>query len=353
MGKLYLSKSNILFRKKNNKFIQIKDNSFDFWHTIGVWADMLNEMKENNADFTDYEFKLITNKENNLQFEQSLKRFQNKEISFTEIIEYIQKIELGETNSDARNKFFNIDTTLQKHLLSHLTVITNESEIQSKIMNCICDRYSFKIEDKCDLDKAERLKQAIISNIFEELYETTCNKNFTSKDLTEISNPILYDKKLPARIPSFEDISLVNDNAIFIKQLIDIGDLDKDDDEYVEDKIEIVTQKIKAELYWKDLIEEHYKDIFGIDEYKKSKRRLWKNAFNKYNTCIKEKVKKSEDIEDDFINEQARSVLYDIRNIKDDYGDDISIGTFYSLSDEPRIGWRYDWETKYKMQANG
>ena len=354
-GKQILIQVKHTVQKRNDKYINIKDNSQELWHTLGTWAYFLKEQEDNHNDISNYEFLLITNKEKELALLQPLTDFQNGIISFDEILNYINNIRLGETNNTEREKFNKISPALQQRLLNNMTIITNQDNMVEQIETCIYDKYSLKHNDVCDQNKAKHLKDTIISTIFEDLYKTNCNRTFTIDDVTEIANPILYpDKKLPIRKPTKKDILGVDKNSIFIQQLVDIGELNTEDDVYDEIDLGIIADKLTAENYYDDLLKYHFKNYDEIESYKKSKKKQWRNSFNNFNFDLINHCDGNVSPTEFMITKCATQVLHEVRTISDEYGQVINDGTFYSLSDIPEIGWRYDWKTKYKKEnSNG
>lgn len=351
-GKHILIQVKHTVQKSYDKYISIKDNSQELWHTLGTWAEFLKEQKDNHNDISNYEFLLITNKENELALLQPLTDFQNGIISFDEILNYINNIRLGETNNTEREKFYKISPDLQQRLLNNMTIISNQDDIVRQIKYCIYDKYSLKHNDVCDQNKAKHLKDTIISTIFEVLYKTNCNRTFTIDDVTEIANPILYpDKKLPIRKPTYNEILRVDDKSIFIKQLIDIGVLDMDDEDFDEYKISIITDKLYSDNYFDTMLKTNLLDEDTIKRYFSSKKQEWSVSFKNYNFDLKSSVSPNEAE----VTKCALNVYHDVINVPDTtHGQDVSKGTFYALSDIPKIGWRYDWKTKYKNEnSNG
>ncbi|MDD6003714.1 MAG: hypothetical protein PUC50_16145 [Bacteroidales bacterium] len=354
-GKQILIQVKHTVQKNNDKYISIKDNSQELWHTLGTWAEFLKEQDDNYKVINNYEFLLITNKKNELALLQPLTDFQNGKISFDEILNYINNVQLGETNNRERNKFNKISVDLQQQLLKNLSIITKQNDIEQQIETCIYDHYAFKRNDICDQEKAVHLKDTIISTIFRDLYHTNCNRTFTIDDKTEIANPILYpNKKLPIRKPNNNDLLRVDDKSIFIRQLIDIGELNIKDNDYEEIKMGIIADKLTAENYYDDLLKYHFKNYDEIESYKNSKKKQWRNSFNNFNFDLIHNCDEDVSPTESMIIKCATQVLHEIRNIYDEYGQAINDGTFYSLSDIPEIGWRYDWKTKYKnVSSNG
>lgn len=351
-GKQILIQVKHTVQKRNDKYINIKDNSQELWHTLGTWADFLKEQDDNHTDINNYEFLLITNKENELALLQPLTDFQNGKISFDEILHYINIIQLGETNNTEREKFNKIDTILQQLLLKNLSIVTEQDEIEKQIEIFLFDHYALKQNDVCDCKKVENLINAILGTIFRKLYNTNCNRTFTIDDVTEIVNPILYtEKKLPIRKPTNDDILRVDDKSIFIKQLIDIGVLDMDDEDFEEYKISIITDKLYSDNYFDTMLKTNLLDEDTIKRYFSSKKQEWSVSFKNYNFDLKSSVSPNEAE----VTKCALNVYHDVINVPDTtHGQDVSKGTFYALSDIPKIGWRYDWKTKYKNEnSNG
>jgi hypothetical protein len=130
------------------------------------------------------------------------------------------------------------------------------------------------------------------------------------------------------------------EDQVFIKQLLEIGFIESDDFEYISELTRFKLKLLNNLESWK-----HDGEILDseLDKFKKNAHTLWNNEFRfQYMGSISEEEynKKGAEI--------LRTVLKNNLKLDGQKLDvDLCNGTFYSLSDEPIIGWRKDWE-KYK-----
>ena len=127
----------------------------------------------------------------------------------------------------------------------------------------------------------------------------------------------------------------------FIKQLVDIGEINEENDE------ELMAEYTRYMLMVKISLESwHQKGELTSEEivnFNNEAKIRWKNKFRAKYRQINSKSPK----------ELALELLDEIRaeklNINSQQMEtDFSNGEYYYLSDKPEIGWRHDWESKYK-----
>ena len=325
----------------------------DLWKTLSVWAGFI---KGNYKDFLEtHSFVLVTNK--NAKNNEFINTFssQNTDTVFAKLNELKSK-----TNSTTIKNY--IDSILLlgkaniKQFISKLTVETVDDiivEIKNKISDRTFQKSGF----------VEPIFHSLHSNIRQTQYlDTRKNKKFelTYEDFRDRFGEKCFRVAFEKQVLPKRDYPLLDfDNLeaqTFIKQLLDIGDIDKDKDvQLIQDYTTQMLNAIKNFNDWSDL---------GIllptdtGEFEKNNRTMWQTEFrSKYRqidrkinsgTPITELENEIKDLGVELIDYLRRQDL-SIQGFQP-LGLELSNGHFYALSDELKIGWHYDWENKYKKQ---
>jgi len=144
-------------------------------------------------------------------------------------------------------------------------------------------------------------------------------------------------------------------NQIFIKQLIDVEDIEENE---IDEMIKFTSFRYAAQNSLKRFI----KNEATIDDEKSFKRDIYTKWDNKHKSIYKKKVVQeinglAESEKRAKLIELGHNCLSAIREIpvymdNSKLPTDVENGHFYWLSDLPEIGWRLDWE-KYKTEING
>ena len=131
---------------------------------------------------------------------------------------------------------------------------------------------------------------------------------------------------------------------------MDIGDVNSGSSE-IEDYATLWFQAFNNFQNW---IENSFVLSTEIDDFEKNAIRIWKNKFKSKYRTIEQRLSAGETINnlDEEIKSLALELLDFIRQEKlslanTDLGIEISNGYYYLLSDEPKIGWHYDWKNRY------
>lgn len=330
-----------------------RDNAV--WHTINNWLTQFS-LANDPQFFNDRKFEIWTNKgvsTNN--FYDSILKLKDSEIDINEIDDRLNELINGTADKDileGMNKLKSLSLSNRKKFYNRFSVVQFEKDsIIQEIKSVL--KYQKNIDEfKVDIVYASLLAEFKDSNFI----------NACKRDKTKITAGEMLKKTKRSFNRSF-DRTLRIDRSIstivpedicqhtFIKQLIDI--------EHV----------VNSEL---DMLREIYALKFGtcnaISQYRKdgdvdktdlldienSAYRIWKTAHDNSNRQIRNKLSKEDVDIDDSEYVKAGQVCYDIVSNKEIRFDivhldpEFTLGYFFDMSDEPRIGWRHDWEIKYK-----
>jgi hypothetical protein len=339
------------------------NTSEDLWKTLNIWISKLHSgilVKGNR-------FTAITNKK--IPSNAIIRDFTNK--SFSEILTAVEsikkdqedklneKIKIGEKGNSHTKTIFRINEVLSKK--AHFQTVVENFEFNemilvkesflNKIFTGTAEQYvkdniyhTFLgwIQDKSKefwLDKKEAIfKKEDFDAKYNSIRDnhSLVNAIFRGKNLIENINPI--------------DVSSINRNDIYIKQIEDIGRFEKE------------------EIIKKAILDFIYKDIEMVHQIKNSPT-LTKRDFEEFESkCqeywsdIKRKhIKKNPvNYSSEELNDLAICIYDEIMvDLKLDFQDSwgfndsnryIQNGTFLSLANVLKIGWHPDWEKKYKSK---
>ena len=326
----------------------------DMWKTLDIWATIIKDIPIDELE--NYSFILVTNKNN---------KGQNK------IIEIVNSFQKKESTIEDVLKIFKtlIDKTNDKTIKAY---IKNTKSIPNKKLQKFINMLSFTVGEDDIITKIKmRIKEktlladnVLINQIFNNLlsniqvskfleikrgrkYELSFD-NFSSK-FGICFRVAFQERPLPKRkfniIPKDELKDL-----LFIKQLIDIGDIEANSTD-IFDYASYMYQSLNQIQFW---IDNNYVLPTEISDFEKNAILIWKNEFKSKYRIIQNKIKggtKIDMLEDDikivalelvdFIRQEKLSLLNNDISLEE------SNGYFYVLSNEPKIGWHYNWSDKY------
>jgi len=352
---LFQSKHTIL-KTANGTPQNLTTLDVDLWKTLSNWSVFITA--DTTTGFLDkHSFVLVTNKsENNNDFISSLNQFKADQ-DIDNILTKINELK-SKTQDNTLKEYFKNVTSLGKRRLkiffTKLTVETEVDEIIQKIKNRILENI-----------RQENLVDAIFDSLCSNLqiakytdikdrnkFEISCedfNKKFGKcfKVATELRP--LPKRDFPILLP--ENL----ENQAFIKQLLDIGDIQSGSD----DIRNFTTQMLKFLnhfTYWSE--EENFILLTDAEDFKNNSIRIWTNEFRSKYRQITNQInsgKAINDLEDDI--KQLGAELVDFIRRQDlsingysPLGIEFSNGHYYALSDNLEIGWHFDWKNKYKKE---
>ena len=330
-------------RKRNGSLINITTFDSDLWKTLSNWSKVISDKGSGRKIETSQlnfvaktEFMLVTNKS------------QTGTCRFFDVLEPIEdsrkQLELlkSQTRDSTIKDYIQDVLNLSGPVLTaFLSKIHLEHDVEDVITLCKESIAEHHVPE----DRVEQLFRDLDSQIRQDNFLSIKKgekiiisfSDFSKKyrrffDLAR--NPDLkiseYHEPLPANLK----------DQIFTRQLTDIGDLSKDDVEYMSNYTRYMLTVKTNLLRWQldgDLTSEEVAKFNGEAKVR------WQNRFR----AIHREKKKIDGIT------LALKVLDEIRMEKlmlgsQNMGTEFSNGEYYYLSDIPEIGWLSDWETKYK-----
>jgi hypothetical protein len=324
--------------------INLTNFDVDLWKTLSNWSKVITDtnagrMKESDqlSFVSKTEFMLVSNKSHTT----SCKFFSILENPKTARSE-LEALKAETQDEKIKNYIDNILSLKDVVLEAYLKNVVIELELDEIIQRC----KEAIIEKQVPDNAVEQLFSDLDSNIRQDNFLSirAGEKIVISFDDFKRKYRRYFDIARNPELKIIRDYSplpLALCEQTFIKQLVDIGDIDeKNDTELMAEYTQFMLMvKISLESWYQkgELTNEE------IVQFNKEARLRWRNKFRAKSRQIKSKLP----------NELALDLLDEIRadrlTINSQQMDtDFSNGEYYYLSDKPEIGWHQDWEKKYK-----
>lgn len=326
-------------------------SDLDMWKTFSNWSKVIsdkNDLREKESSQLNYLektcFVLASNKASNKSNKVVLiiNDLRNGIKSEHDIIKYFTKIKDASTNETLKryiNQVLTLDIKVLKRFLMNVFFHLDEVDIISKCKEAI---------------KAKMIPLNKIDEAFAKLNSTIHTDNFLKVkdgDKIEISFDIFF-MKYRRYFDIYRNGNLVVQeytglmpsslyDQIFIKQLVEIGYVANADFEMIS---ELTRFKLKLQtnlLDWKQNGEITDSELKAFTD---NSLNIWITEF---------RFKYIRPVSEEEYNLKGLDILQKVLNENLDLGGqkldvDLCQGKFYSLSDEPLIGWRKDWEKHKK-----
>ena len=345
-GTTYLFQIKHTTQKKSGGLpVNMTNLDFDLWKTMSNWSQIINskESTNNQKEFLQKTFFILaTNKsksKNSIlnQFE----NFRNNDIDFLCLKSEIEKL-LIKTENEFVKEFISNCLELPDEILmlffQHIQFQLQETDLVQRCKDAIKEKM-------IALDKVDTVYDLLYSNIRNDNYIVIKEGESVSISFEDFHKKYrrCFEQCRSGNLVVIRPTPIMPDKVqeqTFIKQLVDIGDIESDD---------LITQMeyTKFKILLERNFDEWYQngDITGLerDEYFTDGINQWKNEFHsKYRGLV----------DSSLYNEKGNQIIYELRKknlfIKNQQlSTDLSNGTFYHLADIPEIGFRKDWEEKY------
>lgn len=347
----------------SGNIINIRERDVDLWKTLYNWINVICDKNDgrlendNQIKFIETtRFILVSNKSsnNNNKFLENLKNLKSGEIDINQFKLYLKALRENTTESDANaDLLLYIDTLKNKdsewleQFLKKVEFELNQDDLIEKIRQVI--QYEKHIDERRVNDVLRNLD----SSLREDNYISIKRKDKIIISCKEFNKRYrgCFENQRNSKLPIRRSRILFPDmmeEQIFIKQLIDIGDIKGNDYEEIS---EYTGYKILTENNMKLWIQNGELTHDQRKNFDRNSILRWKNCFkvahddDEYEETNDELVKMN--------NKAARKCLNKVREIELSIDNelldiDLSNGEFYCLSDVPQIGWAIGWKGKYK-----
>lgn len=186
---------------------------------------------------------------------------------------------------------------------------------------------------------------SLLSELKQEFFSLVKGKKHQEISYNEwiLKYSVIFENNRSTKLPIRTHKKSLPDNPFerpFVKELIEIGDINKDDVAQVSD---FLSQMLEIEMNLSSLHTDGLLVYDEIEDFHHNSTSIWKNSHRKNHRSTNS---------DESDKSNALNCLDEMREkdltIKDtDLSRDLSNGEFYYLSDKQRIGWRNSWKEKY------
>lgn len=349
-------------RKGTNSYKNMSPRDADFWKTIHVWIDLINNSGQTISEFiNNSRFILVTNKrmdDNGLI--NDIKDYQNSKVTISQILEKIKNM-ITESEKKSQEKTSK-DGKQPKEVdyVKWMREATNFEQLDMLFKNTDFEEISIQDIQIEIYDILRNEKFVCASNVdycfsvlLGEMVKEWVAKgsegvkylSYTSESFCQRFHAI-FGKYRVAKLNFIRTITTFDDNlkdSTFIHQLLDIDDIRPDDKELIDDYI---YRMLDFENSFNTFDRNH--DITDIDkdQFDNDVMYQWRVRHKKGRHKLPN--------EDDFAT--ARRVLDEVREVRlklrnEELDDYFSNGCFYSYSDIPKIGWLQNWAEKYSKDG--
>lgn len=347
--------------KTSGAIINLTELDSDLWKTISNWLHIINDKTQKRGtlkkqmDFIDStKFILVSNKSSNKSntFLQNVSKFKEKTITIKEFKEYLD--DLHTTVKDKTIKgyiecFKSQNDRWLKSFLNKLSFELDQDDLINKIKS--------KIREK--LVKENRINsvfESLDSNIRANNYMNVKNKEkiiISFEDFRKQAENYFEktrDSSLPIR-KKYTEFTGDPFSQVFIKQLLDIEVIEEQD---IEELLTFIGYKLLAYTNLEEWEQEGDMTALQRKQFDDTCILRWKNIFNDAHQSIHRQWKRDKNsVDEDDLIDHARKCYFEVlKQILDfeqtRFDTEFSNGQFYLLADTPRIGWKLDWEEKYK-----
>ncbi|XQY92143.1 dsDNA nuclease domain-containing protein [Metabacillus sp. HB246100] len=328
----------------------------DLWKTLSNWVTLIGEKKKPKSYLSKTSFVIATNKNDSTRnlFLTNLRKFNDNKISFDALLLYVEELINKTSNEELKEKIRN--------------VIKFERELLAVFFRKL--KFDLAIEDIIEKIKNE-IKDHFISDerVNDVLICIEGNTRLWKYDVVKRNNKILISKDevnrklegcfenyrkttLPQRdIDTFiDDVNELKDLP-FIQELIEINDISTDD---YSEMVRYNNQMLKLVNNMNQWLVDG--DLTEIDQ-----KNFIEDSFTRWHRIHKRKHRKTRNIDRNNKNPQqeqelidaALDCLDDVREIDlqidgTNLTADMCNGNYYNLSNKKLVGWKVEWEDKYK-----
>lgn len=336
--------------QKDGSPINLTTLDSDFWKTLSNWCKVVvdgeagRSEEQPQLEFVGRTvFLLASNKSENEKNKtvNAILSYQGKQISHSALIEKIKEIQGAATDkkivgyiADALGLSENVSIALFKKLRFDLGC--------DDIIKLCKESISEKLIDPTRVDDVFR---SLDSQIRSDNFSLVSNRQKIQISYDDFVKKyrVHFDKARNRSLTVHRhfDMPKIIGEQLFIRQLIDIGDVTEDD-------LERITRLLYHQLLAKNSLDGwlHEGEITSLDvlDLEEDAITSWENRHRKAYRNVQP---------EDNLNELAQNVVDELRAEKLSISQQqmerpFSNGEYYDLCEQKRIGWRNDWKEKYK-----
>jgi hypothetical protein len=325
----------------------------DLWKTISNWSKTIGDpnagraLKGDQLKFSEKcDFVLVTNKidNNKNRFLNAVDKYKRSEISAGELRNEVTLIQASTKNSEIEKyiqDLLDLDIDVSNIFMLNLAF---EFDVSDIILQCKKVIKGKMVDDS----RLDEIFMKLDSQVRQDNYETVRDKKQIEINFQEFHTKYRryfeMARSSELKISELGAGTLFKENPLeetFIKQLVDVGDLDATDTSAVLEHVRMLA-KLRFNLdLWVRLGDVTDEEVDALHTNAKSR---WKVEFKH---CHKDTSSHGA------IVENCSELLYNLRKteikwVRGQLDLEISHGELYHLSNVPEIGWHPEWEKKYK-----
>jgi hypothetical protein len=353
-----------------NTKANLTEKDSDLWKTISNWIQVINDKSQHRSNLDEQlhyisntTFLLVTNKSSTTTntFLQSINKFREGTQTLSNIRDHLKKVctpEKGKKPSVVDSYislFLSQKDSWLKAFLKRIDFLLSKDSL--------IDAIKFKIKEKNVIEsRIDDVYESIDSNLRSIIYETVKSgqKVTISFDTYYQKFTKFYElggrKKLLIRSSITDQPVPTNPlDYMSIKQLVESEIMDNRDVDFNDELIRIFTDKLLMHNNEKRWLQDSEITDHEIKEFNKLAIRKWKNEFDRIHASLKKELRTIdlEDVDENLLNDLALKCYHDVLSIQltldeTNLETELSNGKFYLLSNQPVIGWVYDWQERYK-----
>jgi DNA-binding transcriptional MerR regulator len=345
----------------SGKTVNLTERDIDLWKTIYNWINIINDpfdgrktSKEQLSFIDRTKFILVSNKSSSLNntFLKRITEFKQQKITIKDVKKYLDDLEKKTVDKDVKSYIEILNKQSEKWLSRFINKLVFELD-QDDLINKIKSRIKSKIVRE---EKIDDVFNALDSNLRKQNYINTKSKKKSIITFEEFYHKYkaYFDKGRNNKLPINKKKIKFNKpllEQMFIKQLIDICAVDETD---TAEMLRLTGQMLQTSNHLEDWINKGLIVEEQLDEFVKDCINKWKNTHDavhrKINLNLKLSGKYPSEEEIILSGSECLDKIRDLELVLDETNLDteLSNGEFYILSNELRIGWRYDWKERYK-----
>lgn len=379
----YEVKDDVHIDKENGELILIQlkhsidtkanltEKDSDLWKTISNWIKIINDKTQNRSNLDkqlnfikNTTFLLVTNKSatSTNKFLQLIYTFKEENNTLSKIRKHLKEISTPDPgkNPSVVDGYISLLLSQTDDWLE--CFLKNIDFLMSK--DSLIDAIKTKIKEKNVLEsRIDDVYESIDSNLRTLIYETVKNgdkvtitfdlyyKKFTKfYEMGGRRNKLLIRPSIPNDPVPEKPLEYIS-----IKQLVETEIIDENDLDFYDELISIFTDKLLMFNNEKRWLQDSDITDDELRTFNRLTIRKWKQVFDRVHASLKQELRKQEfsNIDKDTLNALASQCYHDVLSLQltldeTDLEIDLSNGKFYLLSDQPVIGWVYDWQERYK-----
>lgn len=362
-GDIWMQLKHSLQTNKSGKVKNISERDEDIWKTLYNWCKVIKNYttdQERSEFIHNKKFILITNKSNNNNnFLNSVEKLKQKEIGIGKFKDYLRNLKNGYNKKSKMHKYLSVIISLNnkvmEEFINNVAFQLEEDELVEQIKDKIQDKYIAKsrVEDvfsvligEFEVWKYNQIKKNEKLILTYEMINRKCTRIFEMSRLDRLPRRD-YNIVLPEKLVKQQ----------FIKELIEIEEIDQDDQEEI---VEYTTSKLKILNNLNEWLKENLITNTEIGDFNNNVKLIWKNEHKNAHEGTKKEIKNksSKEVIEYENNLCSRKCLTECRRSEleiapdDKLDKELSNGYFYLLSDQEKIGWKYKWRGKYNEPIN-